>query len=118
MKMKARLFIVAACCVYASAASSDSTLISRALSAAKNSKEGNEITEIFYGHCRERALSFSVPVPPIGRSENLNEIQIDRKTSVVTFLHHGTAYDGVDCKVTVAFNKTGEPRKVTTERLK
>jgi len=103
-----------------SAAVTASDLISRALAYAKASKDGADIKETFYKHCRERALSFSHLPPPVGRSENnLNEIRVNRnKVNVVTFIHYGTAYDGVDCKVTVELNQYGTPLKVSTEKLK
>ena len=105
----------------AGAAVSDSDLISRALAAAKKSKDGIQITETFYKHCRERALSFSVAVPPVGRSENnLNEIRVVRGNSmdVVHFVHYGTMYDGHDCRVVVQLNRNGRAAKVTTEKMK
>ena len=107
---------VLAYCVQASSALTDSELISRALAAAKRSKDGAQIN---YKNCRERALFYSVAVPPIGRSENLNEVRIDRKEfDVVTFVHRGTAYDDVDCQVTVQLDKNGKVKNVMTERLK
>lgn len=101
------------------AARTDSELITMALKFAKNSKDGIDPKDLFYKHCRERALTFSTLPPPIGKSENnLNEVQIERKEPVIiTFFHYGSMYDGVNCKISVEFNQKDNALKVSTERL-
>lgn len=99
----------------ARAALSDQELIGRALTAARAVKLGAPTDGEMRRHCLERALTFSVPVPPLGKSENLNEVVIERKRLLtVSFLHMGSAYDGYDCTVAVELSRAGVVKKVTS----
>ena len=101
------------------AALTDADLIARALAAARKANVGAKIEETFHKHCLERALAFSMPIPPVGRRENLNEVLVERRPiDRVAFVHYGTAYDGLDCRVVVDMDRAGRVRKVTSALVK
>lgn len=97
------------------ASPTDQELIGRALPAARAAKLSAQTNDAMRKHCLERALTFSVPVPPLGKSENLNEVVIARdRRLTVSFLHLGSAYDGYDCKVEVELSRAGDVKKITS----
>jgi hypothetical protein len=119
-KLKIIFLLATVCCNQACAAFTDPELISLALAAAKSSREGTQGADTLYLHCRERALTFSVAVPSVGRSENnLNEVRVERGNGmdVVNFVHYGAAYDGYNCRVIVQVNRDGRATKVTMALL-
>jgi hypothetical protein len=97
----------------------DSDLISKALAAAKmDTTNLPDSKDRVLVHCRERAIDFT-ETPAVGRSNNLNEVKIERQpVYTVHFIHYGIAYDGYDCEVLVKLNDKLDTISVETVLLR
>ncbi len=97
----------------------DSVLISKALAAARNDSVNlPDSKDRVLVHCRERAIDFT-ETPAVGRSNNLNEVKIERQpVYTVHFIHYGIAYDGYDCEVLVKLNDKLDTISVETVLLR